>query len=52
MCNSCGYPGSEYYLQVDADTFASWDVDMLKLDGECCDCEDGCVRAMMDNDHP
>ncbi|KAL5011921.1 hypothetical protein ScPMuIL_010472 [Solemya velum] len=29
-----GYPGSKFYLQMDADTFASWGVDMLKLD--CC----------------
>ena len=28
------YPGSKFYLQLDADTFASWGVDMLKLD--CC----------------
>lgn len=28
-----GYPGSKFYLQHDADTFASWGVDMLKLDG-------------------
>lgn len=28
-----GYPGSLNYLQVDAQTFASWNVDMLKLDG-------------------
>lgn len=28
-----GYPGSEYYLQKDAETFAEWGVDMLKLDG-------------------
>lgn len=28
-----GYPGSLGYFQMDADTFASWDVDMLKLDG-------------------
>lgn len=28
-----GYPGSLDYLKVDADTFASWEVDMLKLDG-------------------
>lgn len=28
-----GYPGSLGYFKIDADTFASWDVDMLKLDG-------------------
>lgn len=28
-----GYPGSLYHLQSDANTFASWGVDMLKLDG-------------------
>lgn len=28
-----GYPGSKFYLQKDAETFASWGVDMLKLDG-------------------
>lgn len=28
-----GYPGSEFYLQMDAETFASWGIDMLKLDG-------------------
>jgi len=28
-----GYPGSLDYLQIDADTFASWGVDSLKLDG-------------------
>jgi len=28
-----GYPGSEYYLQTDAQTFADWGVDLLKLDG-------------------
>ncbi|XP_052277678.1 alpha-galactosidase A-like isoform X2 [Dreissena polymorpha] len=28
------YPGSKFYLQTDAETFASWGVDMLKLD--CC----------------
>ncbi|CAD5114200.1 DgyrCDS3342 [Dimorphilus gyrociliatus] len=28
-----GYPGSEYFLQMDAQTFADWKVDMLKLDG-------------------
>ncbi|KRY59545.1 Dynein heavy chain, cytoplasmic [Trichinella britovi] len=27
------YPGSLYFLKLDAQTFASWDVDMLKLDG-------------------
>jgi len=28
-----GYPGSEYYMQMDAQTFADWGVDYLKLDG-------------------
>lgn len=28
-----GYPGSYGYLKIDADTFAEWDVDFLKLDG-------------------
>src|SRR5689334_21142456 len=28
-----GYPGSLDYLKIDADTFAEWEVDMLKLDG-------------------
>ncbi|XP_069100942.1 alpha-N-acetylgalactosaminidase-like [Argopecten irradians] len=28
-----GYPGSEFYIQQDAETFASWGVDSLKFDG-------------------
>ncbi|KAL6740959.1 hypothetical protein Aduo_014262 [Ancylostoma duodenale] len=28
-----GYPGSKDHLKVDADTFAEWEVDYLKLDG-------------------
>jgi len=28
-----GYPGNEYYLQYDAETYANWTVDYLKLDG-------------------
>jgi len=28
-----GYPGSEFYMETDARTFAEWDVDMLKFDG-------------------
>jgi len=28
-----GFPGSEYFLQLDAQTFADWGVDYLKLDG-------------------
>jgi len=28
-----GYPGSYGFIETDANTFASWDVDMLKLDG-------------------
>jgi hypothetical protein len=32
--NTCnGYPGMEYYLQTDAQTFADWGFDYLKLDG-------------------
>lgn len=31
-----GYPGSYNHFQTDANTFASWDVDMLKFDG--CNC--------------
>lgn len=27
-----GFPGSEYYLQLDAETFAQWEVDYLKFD--------------------
>lgn len=28
-----GYPGSLGYLETDAQTFAEWEVDYLKLDG-------------------
>lgn len=28
-----GFPGSEGHLQIDAQTFADWGVDMLKFDG-------------------
>jgi len=28
-----GYPGSEFYMQLDAQTFADWKVDLLKFDG-------------------
>ena len=28
-----GYPGTLGHIQDDADTFAAWGVDMLKLDG-------------------
>lgn len=28
-----GYPGSEFYMQTDAQTFADWGVDLLKFDG-------------------
>ena len=28
------YPGNQYYIPLDAETYASWGVDMLKLD--CC----------------
>lgn len=32
--NTCGgYPGSKFYLELDAQTFADWGVDSLKLDG-------------------
>jgi hypothetical protein len=27
-----GYPGSQYHIELDAQTFAAWDVDYLKLD--------------------
>ncbi|XP_060574201.1 alpha-galactosidase A-like isoform X2 [Ruditapes philippinarum] len=27
-----GYPGSEFYMQLDAQTFAEWGVDLLKFD--------------------
>ena len=30
-----GYPGILGHLQTDADTFADWDVDYVKLDGTC-----------------
>lgn len=28
-----GYPGSEFYLELDAQTFAAWGVDYVKFDG-------------------
>ena len=28
-----GYPGSRDYEEIDAQTFADWDIDMLKYDG-------------------
>ncbi|ESP00011.1 hypothetical protein LOTGIDRAFT_158234 [Lottia gigantea] len=28
-----GFPGSEFYMMSDANTFAEWNVDMLKFDG-------------------
>lgn len=28
-----GYPGSEYHMDTDAQTFADWGVDLLKFDG-------------------
>ncbi|XP_036360764.1 alpha-N-acetylgalactosaminidase isoform X1 [Octopus sinensis] len=28
-----GFPGSEFYMDIDAKTFAEWEVDFLKLDG-------------------
>jgi len=27
-----GFPGSEFYLQLDAQTFAEWGIDLLKFD--------------------
>ena len=30
-----GYPGILGHLKIDADTFAEWDVDYVKLDGKC-----------------
>ncbi|KAK7097799.1 hypothetical protein V1264_004724 [Littorina saxatilis] len=27
------YPGSEFYMEIDANTFAEWKVDMVKFDG-------------------
>ena len=37
--NTCGgYPGSQGFEQIDAQTYASWGVDYLKLDG--CDNND------------
>ncbi|KAK3593552.1 hypothetical protein CHS0354_018637 [Potamilus streckersoni] len=35
-----GYPGSKFYLELDAETFADWGVDMLKLDGCYTDTDD------------
>jgi len=35
-----GYPGSEFYMKIDADTVASWDVDMFKFDGCNSDAKD------------
>ena len=35
-----GYPGSQYHLSTDAETFAEWGVDMLKLDGCNTDVQD------------
>ena len=28
-----GFPGSEFYMQIDAQTFADWNIDYLKFDG-------------------
>lgn len=28
-----GFPGSEFYMELDANTFAEWNVDMVKFDG-------------------
>ena len=27
-----GFPGSEFYLKLDAQTFAEWGIDLLKFD--------------------
>lgn len=27
-----GFPGSEFYLELDAQTFAEWGIDLLKFD--------------------
>ena len=35
-----GYPGSEFYMKIDADTVASWEVDMFKFDGCNSDAKD------------
>nr|KAG5686546.1 hypothetical protein BaRGS_001547 [Batillaria attramentaria] len=35
-----GYPGSEFHMQLDAQTFADWGVDMVKFDGCNSDPED------------
>ena len=29
-----GYPGSQGFLKIDAETFAAWGVDYVKMDGE------------------
>ena len=39
-----GFPGSEGYERLDADTFASWGVDYLKLDG-CYNNKSGFVKG-------
>eukprot|EP00729_Bicosta_minor_P024652 gene24652-7406_t len=39
-----GFPGSEGYEKLDADTFASWGVDYLKLDG-CYNNKTGFVKG-------
>ena len=28
-----GYPGSEFYMELDTQTFADWEIDMVKFDG-------------------
>lgn len=28
-----GFPGSKFFMETDAQTFADWGVDLLKLDG-------------------
>lgn len=27
-----GYPGSQYHIEIDAQTFAAWGIDYLKFD--------------------
>lgn len=44
-----GYPGSYGYYETDANTFASWDVDMLKFDG--CNCDVSYMPTGNMNDH-
>ena len=41
-----GYPGSEFHMQTDANTFAEWEVDSLKFDGCYSDPKDMPVGKM------